>query len=435
MIPLLSLLFGMRPIYIILFFTVVFLPGGLAQPEHGYTTPSSFDQYHSNLGRQSIVKANRQKEFNWVAQEPGEIRKGAIPLGSLREWYKKRNLAYAEKLRVDAVQRGESPQKDLEILRRRKIEGWVGLLPDEVLPGSIPLGSLKYRNFKVMAPVDSHSEPEGAGKKEAYEFPLKLGLIAGVRPYYTSNVLRLNEEELGSGVLESSAGFSLSGNPYKVGRYLSLVPRLDFLMQWANYEESSVRDLLNYRFGMVKAGLDFRFPQEWTLNLGFEYDFLYNQATGDQMFDAVVPSIGVQKIVSLTDSTFLLLHGGVRYSITAKNIPFPVEGVFADDGDNVQTTLGLSLIQTFLDRNQLVFSPSIGISHTHYLRNLHEDRNDLFFFAGVNGTWQVTDFFALQLFLNYSTMSTNSIGDSLLGPSSSFHALDIGASVNVNYSF
>ena len=31
-------------------------------------------------------------------------------------------------------------------------------------------------------------------------------------------------------------------------------------MQWANYQENSVKDLLNYRFGMVKAGLDFRFP-------------------------------------------------------------------------------------------------------------------------------------------------------------------------------
>ena len=186
---------------------------------------------------------------------------------------------------------------------------------------------------------------------------------------------------------------------------------------------------------MVKGGLDFRFPREWSINLGLEYDFLHRQSTGDRMFDAVVPSLGIQKIFALGDTTFLLLNGGIRYSLTDKDIPFPVEGVFADDGDNLQTSAGLSLIQTFLDRNQLVLSPSIGISNTHYLRNLHDGRNDLVFFAGISGIWQLTDFFALQLFLNYSTMSTNAKGDSLLGLSSSFQAVDTGGSINLNFSF
>ena len=57
--------------------------------EEEYTTPEPYREYHSNLGRQSIVKANRQKEFNFVGQEPQEIAPGSIPLGSLREWSKK----------------------------------------------------------------------------------------------------------------------------------------------------------------------------------------------------------------------------------------------------------------------------------------------------------------------------------------------------------
>ena len=89
---------------------------------------------------------------------------------------------------------------------------------------------------------------------------------------------------------------------------------------WANYQENSVKDLLNYRFGMVKAGLDFRFPHEWSLNFGLEYDFLHSQESGDQMFDAVVPSFGVQKIFVLSNRTFLMLNGGIRYSLT-ENIP------------------------------------------------------------------------------------------------------------------
>ena len=85
-----------------------------------------------------------------------------------------------------------------------------------------------------------------------------------------------------------------------------------------------------------------------------------------------------------------MLNGGIRYSLTEKNIPFPVEGIFADDGDNLQTSIGLSLIQTFLENNQLVFSPSIGISNTHYLRNLHDGRNDLVFFC--RDKWTLADY-------------------------------------------
>ena len=416
-------------------FLIPSLAWGQAREDEEYTTPESYREYHSNLGQQRIVKTNRQKEFNFVGQEPNEILPGSIPLGSLREWSKKVKVSTENKpTPYPAVPASKGLEKR-GVHPSRKIKGWVGSLPSEILPGGIPLGSLQTRRFEFLDPGVSQDTSVPSSSGEGKEFPLQFGLMAGLRPYYTSNVLRLNDNETGSGVLETSAGFSISSKPQKVGRYLSLVPRLDFMMQWANYQDNSVKDILNYRFGMVKGGLDFRFPREWSINLGLEYDFLHSQSTGDRMFDAVVPSLGIQKIFALGDTTFLLLNGGIRYSLTDKDIPFPVEGVFADDGDNLQTSAGLSLIQTFLDRNQLVLSPSIGISNTHYLRNLHDGRNDLVFFAGISGIWQLTDFFALQLFLNYSTMSTNAKGDSLLGLSSSFQAVDTGGSINLNFSF
>ena len=416
-----------------------------AQPaqEEEFTIPEPYQRYHSNLGRQSIVKANRQKDFDFVGQEPGEIAPGSIPLGSLRDWTKRglqtnepSNSPPTSEPNTHALGKTKEPENDKH-RSFTKIKGWVGQLPSEILPGSIPLGSLQARRFELVDPTygKSGAYSSRSGHDKGQEIPFELGLMAGVRPYYTSNVLRINDNETGSGVLETSAGFSVTTKPQKLGKYLSLVPRLDFLMQWANYEDRAVRDLLNYRFGMVKGGLNLSFPDEWSVSFGLEYDFLHNQKSGDQMFDAVVPSLGVQKIFVLGDRTFLMMNGGVRYSLTDKNIPFPVEGVFADDGNNLQTSLGLSLVQTFLEDNQLVISPSIGMTNTHYLRNLHEGRNDLVFFAGVSGIWQVTDFFAMQLFLNYSTMSTNSTGDALLGPSSSFKALDLGAGMNFNYRF
>ena len=66
-------------------------------------------------------------------------------------------------------------------------------------------------------------------------------MLAGLRPYYTSNVLRLNDNELSSGVLKPVRDWYPQSR--RRSAYLSLVPRLDFLMQWANYQENSVKDL------------------------------------------------------------------------------------------------------------------------------------------------------------------------------------------------
>ena len=403
--------------------------------EEEYSKPKEFSELHSNLGLQNIVEVVPQKEFNWTGPTPDELFPGSIPLGSLSR----------EKEAI-ALQKGKLPEWASKILQpasvpNRKIEGWMGPLPSEVSPGSIPLGSMRNRIFTEVEDLGDRVEQfieEETGKEELENdtsFPLKFGLNLGVRPYFTSNVLRVNSEEMNSGVIESSVGASLSSKPVIAGDYLTMVPRIDFMMQWANYQEDSVSDLLDYRFGMVKAGIEFRFPQEWSLSFGMEYDFLHSQFSGDKMFDAVAPSLGIQKIFLLGETTFLMMNGGIKYSATNKKISFEAPGIFADDGDNIQSSLTFSLIQTFLENNQLVLSPTIGLTNTYYLRNLHEGRNDLILVAGLSAMWQVSDLFALQLFVNYSSMSTNSIGDSLLGPSSQFGAFDYGMSLSANFQF
>ena len=113
--------------------------------------------------------------------------------------------------------KNEIPQR--KIPSGRKIKGWVGQLPSEVLPGSVPLGSLQSRRFEVSEAAHSKSEiPTGQELRTADgEFPLELGLMGGLRPYYTSTASRLNDNELSSGVLETSTGFSVSTKPQKVG--------------------------------------------------------------------------------------------------------------------------------------------------------------------------------------------------------------------------
>jgi hypothetical protein len=260
--------------------------------------------------------------------------------------------------------------------------------------------------------------------------PVSVSVFAGSRPYQTNNVFRSESDEIDSGVWENTLGGSISSRPFKVGNYVSLIPRLDLVMQWSNYGEERASELLDYRFGMIKGGLGVSFPGDWTLTAALEYDVLHSQSSGDRMFDAVAPSLQLQKVIGLGQTTFLMVDGMLKLSNTNREIDVLLPGIFADDGDNFQTTLNLSLIQTFGENGKYMLMPTLGLTRSEYLRNTQDGRADLVFSAGVSGIWQAMDWLSLQTFLNYSTLSTNSKGDG-----TTFDAWDTGLSVTVSHTF
>ena len=66
--------------------------------------------------------------------------------------------------------------------------------------------------------------------------------------------------------------------------YMTMLPRLDLMMQWAWYDKSS--ELLNYRFGLVKGGIAFGFPDNWSVGSSIDDNTLNNLETGDKSFDS-----------------------------------------------------------------------------------------------------------------------------------------------------
>ncbi len=303
-----------------------------------------------------------------------------------------------------------------------------------------PLGSL--RGNPIALPGDRLSDrwvgpPQEKGDSEAGSSAVQFSVFAGTRPYHTSNVLRTKADEVKSGVWENSMGASMTTEPVKVGSYFSMIPRLDLIMQWSNYEEETVSDLLDYRFGMIKGGLGIPLPGDWMLTPGLEYDVLDSQASGDRIFDAVAPSLQLQKVIGLEETTFLMLDGMIKLSNTDRMLgeTFSMPGVFADDGDNFQTTLNLSLIKTFGENGQYVLMPSLGLTRSEYLQNLQDGRVDVVFSAGLSGIWQAKKWLSLQAFANFSTLSTNGKGEEILKASSSFKAWDVGVSATVNHAF
>ena len=391
---------------------------------------------------------------NWVGQTPLEIAADAMPLGSAKtrffnlikqnkETYENRSnqkvppLPSIEKVKPqDTLLPLPPPEPGTEKDRTSetsKKSNWVGLSPYQLSPRSVPLGSLVYKHgmnheMRQKMPINEDTNPDSVR-------PFNLSIFGGSRAYFTDNVMRTKEAELDSVVWENSLGTSLETKPFEPGKYLTLIPRLDFLMQWANYGEKTVNDLLDYRFGMVKGGLNFYLPRDFAITTGLEYTFLHSQFTGDKLFHSVSPSISLQKIYAFSDNTFLMLDALLKYSKTTREINFVADNIFPDDGDNIQATLNFNLIHTMGKDGQFIFMPGLGINRTEYLKNTQDGRVDMTYFAGISLIWQIWDWFGMQVFSNYSLMDTNSLGKELLGESSSYRALDTGGSLNISHSF
>lgn len=426
-----------------------------------FSEPRNFTEFGSNLGEQNIVEVVRP----WVGVNPQELAPEAIALGSL----KNRTYVPAQVLeeKVVALQPVEEPK---EVERPQEIyypfeltgksvpvensaEGWVGPLPQELAPRAIPLGSLANRRkvSRISSPKQKPAQSEAvrlaeepsrpsAPSEPASEPPLNMSIFASTRGYYSHNVLRLNGEDDGAGVWENMAGASLSTRPFSLGSYVTMVPSLDMLMQVAAYEDKEVdganlAQILGYRFGMVKTGLSFSFPRDYTLSLGYEYTMLNSLDTGDKMSDGFAPSLRLGKMFGLSETALLMLDGSARYSMSERVLPYPIPGQFADDGDNYQLGISVSLIKLWGANGQFMLMPSLSVTRSEYVRNTNEDRVDWTTTLGLNGSWQVTEWLSLDLGATWTVMQMNDLGEDLQGQAAKYQALDIGGSLTASHSF
>ena len=264
---------------------------------------------------------------------------------------------------------------------------------------------------------------------------IELSTSAGLRIYRTSNVLRVKTDADASGVVETNLGVGVSHSGLGLGRYITMIPRLDLMVKWANYSDNKVSDLLDYRFSLAKASLVINFPGDWVLTPAIEYNLLKNQSNGNRMFDAVAPSINVQKATVFNERSILLTDVSLKLANTDKVVGFAAPGIFADDGDNFQSSLYFTYVQLFGDENELLLMPSMGVTRSLYLKDTHDGRIDYLLNLGLTGIYQWKPWLGFQTFLNFSKMSTNEKGEELLGSSSSSKTFDLGFAITGNYQF
>jgi hypothetical protein len=143
----------------------------------------------------------------------------------------------------------------------------------------------------------------------------------------------------------------------------------------------------------------------------------------------------VSKLFVFDESTFLMTDFSLRYSFTDKVINFVAEGVFPDDGDNLQTSLTFALVKLFGENGQFRFMPTMGLMLARYSNHEHEGRADFIPNFGLSLGWQPWEWFNLDLGINYSTLSTNSKGEAVLLTSSNYQAYDLSLMFSANKSF
>lgn len=297
------------------------------------------------------------------------------------------------------------------------VEGFQNIADVPVIPAQT-----RDRPYAVEPPVQKVSKGSG----ESLFSTVYLSAQAGVRAYVTNNVLRqkssLAED---SGVLESNIGLGFSLKEREVTEYITMIPRIDFFMQWADYQERA--ELLDYRFGLAKGTFTFGLPKNWTFSASLDFNSLHNSASGRRTFDSFSPSVSLQKAFPLPDESTILFDVMLRKSSMNATTEFPAAGIFSDSGNNNQTSFNLSYIKQFGERGQWSLIPRASIFLTKYTESPYDGRLDYMSTLGASLIYQWTDWFGIQSFLTRTKMRSDEIDD--------FRNLDAGMALSSSFQF
>ena len=390
-----------------------------AQSERKVTNPSlpGYSGFHSNLGIQEIVEVGVPLSRNKVSSSITEQKKPSVPPAQPVN-----DAAPSEKEStiVEAIKDNTPAKQPIEEIAE-----------DDEPQISKPAIVEETKARQEMADFDSFdndlaAEPSATEVEGEDEKPFSITPQMGFRAYRTSNVLRERKGmEKDSGVFETNIGVGVAGNAKQVGNYISMIPRLDLMMQWAGYGTQS--RLLNYRFGLVKGGVAIGLPNDWSAGVTLDYNILHNRSSGDRTFDAWSPAISLQRIYPIAENSFLMGDIMMRQSYTNQAMTFPAAGVFADSGDNRQYTASLTYVHVWGEEGQFTFMPRLAYTHTQYLKSPSQGRDDRLLSIGASLMYQWTDWLSVQTFLTNTSMSSDVLP--------SFNATDYGVSLSASHRF
>ena len=277
------------------------------------------------------------------------------------------------------------------------------------------------------------------------ESKIQLAINGGLRTYHSSNVTRVSGPKQPATAFEVSAGANaIFPKVNLASSTISLTPTVTVMAQRAYFGQYKLggkdwgkKDarILDYEFRLASLSAEFYAMDDWTVTLTAEYDELRNFYEGSQLYHAFVPSAGISKIIPLRKGLALILDARLRYAISKTVMKYEVPGVFDDDGDNLQTSFNVSLMQSLGKDGKLLLMPSLGFGRTGYLKNEATGRADYLLLAGISASYQMQAWLSLQAFANFSHKFTNEKGETQLGAAASFDNWDIGVALSGNHAF
>jgi len=303
---------------------------------------------------------------------------------------------------------------------------------------------VKAQPVGVQELVDVDAPPSGELATES-ESKIQLAINGGLRTYHSSNVTRVSGPKQPATAFEVSAGANaIFPKVNLASSTISLTPTVTVMAQRAYFGQYKLggkdwgkKDarILDYEFRLASLSAEFYAMDDWTVTLTAEYDELRNFYEGSQLYHAFVPSAGISKIIPLRKGLALILDARLRYAISKTVMKYEVPGVFDDDGDNLQTSFNVSLMQSLGKDGKLLLMPSLGFGRTGYLKNEATGRADYLLLAGISASYQMQAWLSLQAFANFSHKFTNEKGEIQLGAAASFDNWDIGVALSGNHAF
>lgn len=249
--------------------------------------------------------------------------------------------------------------------------------------------------------------------------------VADVQYYFTDNAFLDHSTRLNSGVLVSTAQFSIAPSPYALGPGES-EPRIGFRQQWFNFfEYSGVNpSLAHYDFNAQTAFLDehWTYHNSWRFGVGFDYTRLLTSSAYRQFYSEYVPRWDVTYLLPITSNQTLSLgYQGYYHFTSAPQFQILPNSTFfnrLDEMAMVNYTIALS--------DNFIIQPYDAFRYTHFTSSVNRD--DYLNSVGVGAYYFFNKYVSARLFTSFDKRFSNVT-------QAEYHQFDAGAGLNLTVRF
>jgi hypothetical protein len=237
---------------------------------------------------------------------------------------------------------------------------------------------------------------------------------------YSDNVLLTRHPTIPGTEFVNTIQAAFQPTAYKVGPG-RFTPSVGYLSQWYNYEMGN-HDLgaADFNVQTVFISAKYQFPRNWTAFAEFDFNRFLSQPHYQEFYREFVPSMGVQRLIRVTDNSLFAvgLQADYHSSWTANppnNSQDRADGIFS-----------VSYAYQFTPR--FVVQPYYRFQYTYYRFATSPDmihhasgRNDYLNSFGLSAAYYFTPNLSLRVFAN------DDIKDSDDSLAQQYHAYNFGA--------